>query len=165
MQNFLQTVNWSLVIFIVIQFANVIISTIKSVLTVKGGKTTAAIINAVSYTFAAVVTKFITEQSFLWVILITFFTNLIGVYLAKWLLEKTKKERLWTIMTTAREDNHAEIEQQLRRRDIQYTLLPAANDRYFIHIFSYSKAESAMISEILEQFSLKYSIVENRSSF
>lgn len=82
MQNFLQTVNWSLVIFIVIQFANVIISTIKSVLTVKGGKTTAAIINAVSYTFAAVVTKFITEQSFLWVILITFFTNLIGVYLA-----------------------------------------------------------------------------------
>lgn len=165
MEYIFETINWSLVTFIIIQFANVIISTIKSILTVKGGKTTAAIINAVSYTFAAVVTKFITEQSFLWVILITFFTNLIGVYFAKWILEKTKKERLWTIMTTAREENHAEIELQLRRRDIQYTLLPAANHRYFIHIFSYSKAESAMISEILEQFSLRYSIVENRSSF
>lgn len=165
MEYIFETINWSLVAFIIIQFANVIISTIKSILTVKGGKTTAAIINAVSYTFAAVVTKFITEQSFLWVILITFFTNLIGVYFAKWILEKTKKERLWTIMTTAREENHAEIELQLRRRDIQYTLLPAANHRYFIHIFSYSKAESAMISEILEQFSLRYSIVENRSSF
>lgn len=165
MEYIFETINWSLVAFIIIQFANVIISTIKSILTVKGGKTTAAIINAVSYTFAAVVTKFITEQSFLWVILITFFTNLIGVYFAKWILEKTKKERLWTIMTTAREENHAEIELQLRRRDIQYTLLPAANHRYFIHIFSYSKAESAMISEILEQFSLRYSIIENRSSF
>lgn len=158
--NFIDT---SVILFISIQMLNVIISTIKSILTVNGSKLTASIINAVSYTFANIVTKMLTEQPFEIIILTTFITNMIGVYAAKWLLEKTKKERLWTIMATLRGNNKETIETALQKRSIQYTLIPAENDRWFANIFSHSKAESAMVREILQEHNIKHTIVENQA--
>lgn len=154
-----------LVVFIVIQFLNVIISTIKSILTVKGGKATAALINAVSYTFGAVVTKLLTQQSFGVVICVTLLTNIIGVYLAKAILEKFQKEKLWTIMTTCKVEDKDSIEKEFRRRDIKYVSFLAENNRYFINIFSHSRAESALIKEILSNFHTKSSVVVNYSNF
>ena len=40
-------IDWSVIIFVTIQIINVIISTIKSILTINGSKLTAAIINAI----------------------------------------------------------------------------------------------------------------------
>lgn len=154
-----------LIVFIVIQFLNVIISTIKSILTVKGGKATAAIINAVSYTFGAVVTKLLTQQSFGVVICVTLLTNIIGVYLAKAILEKFQKEKLWTIMTTCKVEDKDPIEKEFRRRDIKYVSFLAENNRYFINIFSHSRAESALIKEILGNFHAKSSVIVNYSNF
>lgn len=154
-----------LMVFIVIQFLNVIISTIKSILTVKGGKTTAALINAVSYTFGAVVTKLLTQQSFGVVICVTLLTNIIGVYLAKAILEKFQKEKLWTIMTTCKVEDKDPIEKEFRRRDIKYVSFLAENNRYFINIFSHSRAESALIKEILSNFHTKSSVIVNYSNF
>ena len=94
MPAFAFTMDTGVILFIVFQFINVIISTIKSILTVNGSRMTAAVINAVSYTFYAVVTKMLTEQPFEVVIPVTFLTNLIGVYVAKWILDKTRKEKL-----------------------------------------------------------------------
>lgn len=92
MPAFAFTMNTGVILFIVFQFINVIISTIKSILTVNGSRMTAAVINAVSYTFYAVVTKMLTEQPFEVVIPVTFLTNLIGVYVAKWILDKPEKK-------------------------------------------------------------------------
>lgn len=154
-----------LMIFVIIQFLNVIISTIKSILTVKGGKTTAAVINAVSYTFGAVVTKLLTQQSFGVVICVTLLTNIVGVYLAKVILEKFQKEKLWTIMTTCKIVDKDPIEKELHRRDIKYVSFLAENNRYFLNIFSHSRAESALIKEILGNFHTKSSVVVNYSDF
>lgn len=54
-----------MLLFITVQFINVIISTIKSILTVKGGKWTAGLVNATTYTMSAVLIKFIANQE-LW---------------------------------------------------------------------------------------------------
>lgn len=150
-----------ILIFIIIQFVNVILSTIKSVVTVNGGKMSASIVNSVSYTFGAVITKLITKQSFETVIIVTLLSNLIGVYIGKWIIEKTKKERQWTITATLRGSNKDGVEGGLRHRNIQFTLMPAENDRYLINIYSRSKGESAMIKEILDGENARYSIVEN----
>ena len=152
-----------LAIFVTIQMVNVIISTIKSILTVNGSKMTAAVVNSVSYTFANVVTKLLTQQPFEVIIVTTMVTNMVGVYAAKWLMEKTRKERLWTVMATVRSDHKDDVEEALQRRSIQYTLVRAENDRWFVNIFSHSKAESAMIREILHQWDIRHTIVENRA--
>ena len=161
----MQEVVTSIVIFVIIQLVNVFLSTIKSVLTVNGSKSTAAIINSISYTIGAVITKLLTEQSFVVAIVVTFFANLIGVYAAKLFLETTKKEKLWIYLATMTSvDEQKEVEKELKYRNIQFTLLTAENNRYFITIFSYSKAESAYIRELLKQHHIKYSILENQSN-
>lgn len=161
--NIQQYLTVDLAIFVTIQMVNVIISTVKSILTVNGSKMCAAVVNAVSYTFANVVTKMLTQQPFEVIIATTLFTNIIGVYAAKWLMEKTRKERLWTVMATIRSDHKDDVENALQKRSIQYTLVRAENDRWFINIFSHSKAESAMIREILHQWDIRHTIVENRA--
>lgn len=153
-----------LIIFVTIQFVNVFLSTIKSVLTVSGSRTSAAVVNAISYTIGAVITKLLTQQSFTVAIIVTFFANLIGVYLAKLLLDKTREERLWTIVATVKSDFVSEIEDQLRSRNIKYTMLPAKHERCLVHIYAYSKAESAMTKEIFENYQIKFSVSEVRTA-
>lgn len=163
MTNIQQYLTLDLAIFVTIQMVNVVISTVKSILTVNGSKMTAAVVNSVSYTFANVVTKMLTQQPFEVIIVTTMVTNMVGVYAAKWLMEKTRKERLWTVMATIRSAHKDDVEEQLQKRGIQYTLVPAENDRWFINIFSHSKAESAMIREILHKWDIRHTIVENRA--
>ena len=151
----------SIIIFITIQFVNVLLSTLKSIITVSGSKETAAVINAISYTFGAVITKLITKQNFTVIVGITFVSNLVGVYLAKVIVEKTKKERLWTITATVRGANKDFLENSLKFRGVQYTLIPCANDRYLFNIYSKSKGESLIVKEILGTSKAKYNIVEN----
>ena len=161
--NIQQYLTLDLGIFVTIQMVNVVISTVKSILTVNGSKMTAAVVNSVSYTFANVVTKMLTQQPFEVIIVTTMVTNMVGVYAAKWLMEKTRKERLWTVMATLRSSNKDAVEELLQMRGIQYTLIPAENDRWFANIFSHSKAESALIREILQKWDIKHTIVENRA--
>lgn len=151
----------SIIIFITIQFVNVLLSTLKSIITVNGSKETAAVINAISYTFGAVITKLITKQNFGVIVGITFISNLVGVYLAKVIVEKTKKEKLWTITATVRGANKDSLEHSLKFRGVQYTLIPCANDRYLFNMYSKSKGESLIIKELLGESNAKYNIVEN----
>ena len=148
-----------LIIFILVQLITTIISTAKTVLTVEAGKTTAAVVNAVSYTLGAAITKLITKQDMEVVILVTFFSNLIGVYIAKSILEKTRKTRLWVINATVKDDLKTLIEDSLLERSIQYTLIEAKNHRNFFSIFSYSRGESTLIKEILESNNIRYSVI------
>lgn len=148
-----------LIIFIAIQLVTTVISTAKTVLTVEASKTTAAVVNAVSYTLGAALTKLITKQDMEIVILVTFFSNLIGVYIAKAILEKTRKVRLWVINATVKDDLKSFIENALLERGIQYTLIEAKNHRNFFSVFSYSRGESTLIKEILESNNIKYSVI------
>lgn len=152
-----------LILFILIQLLTTIISTIKSITTVNSGKTVAAIVNAISYTFGAVVTKFITKQSIEIIIPVTFLSNLIGVYIGKLIMEKTKKERLWVFNATVKTIESDFVETDLLNHNIQYTILKAKNRRDFFTIFSNSKGESKLIEEILEKYESKYSIIESNN--
>lgn len=152
-----------LIIFISIQLITTIISTVKSIVTVNSSKSVASIVNAISYTFGAIVTKLITKQPFEIIIMVTFFANLIGVYIAKYIMEKTKKERLWIFNATVKTVKSDFMEIDLQNRNIQYTILKAKNHRDFFTIFSNSKGESALIKEILEKYESKYSIIESNN--
>ena len=152
----------SLIIFIGLQFINVMFSTIKSILTVKGGNLSAAIVNMVSYTFGAIVVKLITEQSFEAVIIVTALTNFIGVYVAKMLMNRVRPVTLWTMMATVKDVNKDEVEHNIKHRNIQYVLIPAENGRSLFNIFCYSKGETAMAQEVMKSKQIKYTITEHR---
>lgn len=150
-----------LLIFIVIQLITTIVSTAKTILTVQASKVTASIVNAFSYTLGAILTKLITKQDLKVIIAVTFFSNLVGVYIAKLIIEKTRKTRLWIVNATVKSGLRKQVEKDLLDRSIQYALLKARNNRDFFTIFSNSKGESILIKEILEKYAIRHSIIES----
>ncbi len=92
----------ALILFIGCTFANVVISTIKSVMTIKGGKVAAAVWNALAfglYTYIVVLTA-TAPVSTIWKVIITAGCNLVGVFCVKLVEEKMRKDRLWKLEMT-----------------------------------------------------------------
>ena len=78
-----------LIIFIALNVVNVIIQTVKSIATIKCGKTAAAVVNAIAYGLYTVVVVYTVCDLPLWIkVVIVGGANLIGVYVVKWLEEK-----------------------------------------------------------------------------
>lgn len=90
-----------LTIFIVLSILNVVLNTIKAIVTVNGGKQAAAIINAITfyvYTYVIIFTN--CELSMHLKAIITGVINYIGVYIVKLIEEKSRKDKLWKIEAT-----------------------------------------------------------------
>ena len=84
-----------------VNVVNVIIQTVKSLATVKCGKTVAAIVNAVAYGLYTVVVVYTMCDLPLWAkALIVGVANLIGVYVVKLFEEKARKDKLWKVEAT-----------------------------------------------------------------
>ena len=78
-----------LIIFIVLNIFNVILQTVKSICTVKCGKTVAAIVNAVAFGLYTVVIVYTNaDLPLIQKVLVVALSNLIGVYVVKWVEEK-----------------------------------------------------------------------------
>lgn len=147
-------------LFFGLQLVNVMLSTAKSIITVKGDKKLSCVVNAVSYTFYACIVKMITTQDMMIVGVVTFITNIIGVYLITFILEKLRKDRLWRISVTIKsKEVLKEITEGLGNYNIKF--LEVDSERYhLIDIFSYTSAESTLIKEVLKNKKIKYTIQE-----
>ena len=86
------------VIFVVLNILNVILQTVKSLLTTKGGKYSASIMNAVAYAVYTVVLVYMTcELSTVSKALIVGGCNLVGVYIVKSIEEKKQTRKIYKI--------------------------------------------------------------------
>lgn len=154
-------------IFFGLQLINVILSTIRSIVTVKANKHTSALINAISYTFYNGIVKLLTGQE-MWVILATtFITNIIGVYIANFILDKVKKDKLWVFSATFKAKNENvninTVVNMLTNASIKFVYNEVISEKlYTMQIFSYTQKESDMIKEILKNFDIKYYITETK---
>lgn len=90
---------------------NVILSTIKSILTVKGGKFSASFINAITYGFYSYVIMLTSADGMsIWLkMAITAVCNFVGVYLVKWIEEKARKDKLWKVEFAVPADYNADL--------------------------------------------------------
>ena len=154
-------------IFFGLQLINVVLGTLRSILTVSANAHVGAMINAVSFTFYNAVVKMITKQDMEIVLITTFFTNLLGVYLAKAILGMVRKDKLWVFCATIKKrsdnDGIGTVIAMLDNAKIKYvynTVVP--NKLFTMQIFSYNQKESAMITQILKNYNVKYYITETK---
>ena len=84
--------NWELLwLFIVLNVLNVIIQTVKSIATIKCGKWSAAIVNAIAYGLYTIVVVYTVCDLNLWLkVAVVAIANLVGVYVVKLFEEKTR---------------------------------------------------------------------------
>ena len=158
---FFANLDWRQVcIFFACSLVNVMLSTMKSILTVRSTKNIASIVNAVTYGFYAIVVKQLASLSIPVTVVVTIVTNLIGVYLSMWILEKFKKDNLWKITVTTASVNLESIGEKLKKHDIGFSYIPITPRKGVIDIYSNTQKESAIIREILKDYEVKYCITE-----
>lgn len=155
-----------IIFFTLLTLANVIIQTLKTLVTVKGGKWSAATVNAVTFALYTYVIFFTaTDGIALWQkALITGICNFVGVLAIKWLEEKTAKDKLWIFNCTARVDNSqiVKITELLKTMEISLTYNELKDELYTLSIYSYTQKESEMIKSVLENYNVKYCIIETK---
>ena len=144
-----------IILFIILQLVNVILSTIRSVLTVKAGKVVASISSAIYFGFYTIIVIYTAADNMeLWVkVLITAITNLIGTYIGKLILDKSKKEQLWDITATVKAKYIDDICRELDEKSLLHTKIEMNNPKYWlIHTYAKGKEESRMIRDILAKY-------------
>ena len=149
-----------IIIFTVCSLVNVILSTMKTIMTVRSTKVVASIINAVTYGFYAIVVKQLASLDLTVTVIVTIATNLVGVYLSMWLMDKMKKDCLWKISVTTRDKSLAK---KIENFDIEYTMSPIQykNETYYsLEIFSKNQKDSTIIKNILNEYKVKYNVTE-----
>lgn len=156
-----------IIFFALITLANVIIQTVKSLFTIKGGKLSAATVNAIAFGFYTYIIFFTADDSIsLWQkALITAVCNFIGVFFVKFIEERLQKDRLWIFNCTAKVESAdvIKITELLKSMDISLTYNQLKDDLYTLSIYSYTQNESEMIKSVLKNYKIKYCVIETKS--
>lgn len=147
------------VLFFSLQFINVVLSTMKTVLTVKANKHIATLINTATYTFYAGVVKLLTEQPMAVVIIVTFLTNIMGVYLAMFILEKSRKDVLWKVEVTVKHEVAEELHQRMAEVPHSYIIV---GKNVLFNFYCETQKESAMVKAIVKEYDAKYFVAESK---
>ena len=152
-----------LLLFILMNILNVIIQTVKSLVTVKCGKTTAAVVNAIAYglyTYIMVLTM--CELPMLVKCLVVAFCNFVGVYLVKWGEEKARKDKLWKVEATVPANLAESLLFHLEQRNIPYNYIDI-NKYVIFNCYCETQIQSAKIREILKMHDAKYFVSESKT--
>ena len=152
-----------LIIFIVLNIANVIIQTVKSIATIKCGKAVAALVNAVAYGLYTVVTVYmLCELNLGLKALIVALCNLVGVFVVKLIEEKTRKDRLWKVEATVLRGYTKSLHSDLDRADIPHNYLENVGKYTLFNIFCATQKQSAKAKEIMAKYEAKYFVSESK---
>lgn len=154
----------TLIIFIVLNIINVIIQTAKSLVTVKCGKTVSALVNAIAYGLYTVVIVYTMADISLWLkSVVVAIANLIGVFVVKFVEEKTEKTRLWKVETAIPTEKKENFISALSACGSSFNYTIPQNSEYSIfNIFCYTKEESKSVKEILKLFNAKFFVTESK---
>lgn len=148
--------------FVIFNILNVIIQTVKSLATIKCGKTLAAIINAVAYGLYTYVIVLTVCELQIWVkALVVALANLVGVYVVKLIEEKSRKDKLWKIEATVK---GTKCYDELMAADIPCNFLATNQKNVFIvNCFCATQKESVKVKTILHQNNAKYFVSETKN--
>ena len=157
-----------LILFIVLTILNVISGAIKSIVTIKGGKVSAATINAIAYAINTLAVFYTADEelSLLPKIVIVAITNFIGVYIVKLVEEKKTKDRLWKIECTVASHLSETIEVLLAANRVPHKSFEGLDDGVnkctIFSIYAKTRAQSKLVKELLKNYKVKYFIVESQ---
>ena len=113
-----------LLIFIILNVVNVLIQTVKSIVTVKGNKYSASIINALAYgLYTVVVVYMVCELPLYLKAIIIGLANLIGVFVVKFIEEKKRKDKLWKVEVSIPSYRTNELHYYLKKERISHNFI------------------------------------------
>lgn len=155
-----------LTLFIILNIANVIIQTIKSIATIKCGKTVASVVSAVAYGLYTYVVVFMNcdDLSLFWRAVIVALANLVGVFVVKYVEEKKRKDRLWKVELAVPFRNATTAENLIRENQISYNVV-IVGDWVMFNTYCTTQKQSSKMAEICRVVGGKISAYESKAVF
>ena len=152
-----------LILFAVATAINVILSTVKSILTIKAGKTVAALANAITYgfyTWVIILTNI--DGISLWVKMgITAICNFVGVFIVKLIEEKARKDKLWKIECTVPTAQAEQMLADCKYYGLSYNYVDI-NKWVLFNFYAPTQKDSANIKKLLKSYDVKYFVSESK---
>ena len=157
--------NWNLFwLFVVLNVVNVIIQTVKSIVTIKCGKWTAALVNAIAFGLYTIVVVYTVCDLNLWVkVAVVSVANLVGVFVVKLIEEKSRKDKLWKVEATVNQRLSYSLHLALQTLKIPHNYYIDHVGKYGIfNCYCSTQKESIAIKGILEKYKAKYFVSESK---
>lgn len=149
--------------YILFNVLNVIIQTIKSIVTIKCNKYIASIVNAVAYglyTYIIILTSIDIE---LWVkIAVVALANLVGVFVVKAIEEKRRKTMLWKIEFTVNGTLTNSIDELLKLARVPHSYIDKVGKYTIFNAYCATEKESENVKEIIKKYNVKYFVSETK---
>ena len=153
-----------LILFIVMNVLNVIIQTVKSICTIKCGKTVAAIVNAVAYgLYTYIVVLTMCDLPLLAKCLIVAGANFVGVFVVKFIEEKARKDKLWKVEATVWQHYTESLHKDLDVANIPHNYIDNVGKYTLFNVYCETQAQSAKAKAILGMYSAKYFVSESKT--
>lgn len=153
-----------LVDFIILNILNVIIQTVKSLVTVKCGKELAAIVNAIAFGLYTVVTVYMMCELPLGTkAIVVALCNLVGVYVVKLFEEKARKDKLWKVEMTVRNFNTQKLAKALDDLDIPYNYIENVGKYTIFNVYCSTQKQSATVKGIGTECKAKFFVSETKN--
>ena len=153
-----------LVDFIILNILNVIIQTVKSIVTIKCGKGIASIVNAIAFGLYTVVTVYMMCELPLGTkAFIVAMCNLVGVYVVKYFEEKARKDKLWKVELTIKANATTDLHTNLKDLDIPHRYIEGVGNYTLFNVYCATQKESALVKEIANRYNAKYFVMETKS--
>lgn len=152
-------------VFIALNVVNVIIQTVKSIITINGSKWSASIINAVAYGIYTIVVVFMNADGLglFWKAVIIGLTNLVGVFVVKLIEEKSRKDKLWKVEATIDSYLILDLHRILNEGGVPHSWLDiGTTDRVLLNCYCNTKADSELVKELLDSADAKYFVSESK---
>lgn len=152
-----------LITFIILSIINVIFSTVRSIVTIKGGKATASFISGGYFAFYNIMLLYTVADFPMWQkCIITFVCNVIGVFIVKFIEEKSRKDKLWKVEATIPRAEASRLINYLENSELSYNYVDI-NKYYLFNFYCPTQKESASVKELLDNFHAKYFVSESKT--
>lgn len=152
-----------LIIFIILNIVNVILQTVKSIATVKCGKSVAAIINAIAFGLYTIVTVYtMCDLPLMLKAGIVAVCNLVGVWVVKWLEEKARKDKLWKVEVTIPAEQAEQMIEDCTYYGFTYNYVDI--EKYFLfNFYCPTQQDSLNVKKLLQSYDAKYFVTESKT--
>ena len=150
--------------FVLFNILNVLVQTVKSIATIKCGKTMAAIVNAIAYGLYTYIVIITLCDLPLWEkILVVALCNFVGVWVVKYVEEKMRKDKLWKVEATVIDTDAHELALDLKRAEMSFNFIDGVGKYVIFNIFCETQADSHKAKEILDHYNAKYFVSESKT--
>ena len=150
-----------LVIFIILSIVNVVFSTIRSITTIKSGKTVASLISGGYFAFYNIVLLYTVMDFPMWQkCVITFVCNVLGVWIVKLIEEKMRKDKMWKVEVTIPTKYCETVDDALV--NIPHSYIVLSEKHTLFNFYCETQNETKKVTDTCNQYGARYFASESQ---